>query len=80
MYSTSDVLAGPEHTEQTIHRLFPWVSLYVVGPVDIGAFEIGLINTLWLVQGLSYFLWVTRIWPDNAGDCEWLVWYVNRAT
>ena len=43
-------------------------------------FATGLINSLWLVQGLSYFSWVTWIWPDNAGESGWLVRYVDRVT
>ena len=27
-----------------------------------------MIDFVWLVQGLSYFSWVTWIWPDNAGE------------
>jgi hypothetical protein len=34
--------------------------------LGIGLLTRDLINLLWLVQALSYFSWVTWIWPENA--------------
>lgn len=38
-----------------------------------------LINSLWLVQGLSYFSWVTWIWPENAGESTELFRLVDHS-
>lgn len=64
-------------TKSVMRRFFPWISVYVVG-LEIGLLIRQWIYLLWSVQALSYFSWVTWIWPDNAGECLRLSPIIHR--
>lgn len=43
-------------------RRLAWKSRYLFSPTNV------LFTPFGIVQALSYFSWVTWIWPDNAGE------------